>query len=52
MFSHFAVKSIRVKDLPPKVAPESLQEALKLFGQAKLKNIQIKEYPQVHNHYL
>ncbi|KAK1413724.1 hypothetical protein QVD17_35502 [Tagetes erecta] len=42
----YDAKSIRVKDLPAKVTPESLQEALKLFGQAKLKNIQIKAYSQ------
>ncbi|XP_071739266.1 nuclear transport factor 2-like [Rutidosis leptorrhynchoides] len=40
------IKSIRVKDLPPKMTPESLLEHVKKFGPVKQKNIQIKEYSQ------
>ncbi|KAK1425739.1 hypothetical protein QVD17_21094 [Tagetes erecta] len=40
----YDVKSIRVKDLPPKLTEEALLEAVKQFGPVKLKNIQIKEY--------
>nr|GEZ34222.1 putative G3BP-like protein [Tanacetum cinerariifolium] len=39
-------KSIRVKDLPPKITPESLVELLNKFGSVKPYNIQIKEYAQ------
>lgn len=40
------LKSIRVKDLPPKMTQESLVDVLKKFGSVKQYNIQIKEYPQ------
>ncbi|KAJ0818134.1 putative hydrolase [Helianthus annuus] len=42
----YDVKSIRVKDLPPKLTQESLLEAVRQFGPVKEKNIQIKEYSQ------
>ncbi|XP_076947268.1 nuclear transport factor 2-like [Bidens hawaiensis] len=42
----YDVKSIRVKDLPPTVTQECIHEVVKQFGPVKLKNVQIKEYPQ------
>lgn len=39
-------KSIRIKDLPPKMTQESLLEVVKKFGPVKHKNIQIKEYSE------
>ncbi|XP_076888677.1 nuclear transport factor 2-like [Bidens hawaiensis] len=42
----YDVKSIRIKDLPPKVTQESILEVVKQFGPVKQKNIQIKEYAQ------
>ncbi|XP_024988567.1 ras GTPase-activating protein-binding protein 2-like isoform X2 [Cynara cardunculus var. scolymus] len=39
-------KSIRIKDLPPKITHDSLLEVVKKFGPVKHKNIQIKEYSE------
>ncbi|KAJ9563854.1 hypothetical protein OSB04_009014 [Centaurea solstitialis] len=44
--SIYDFKSIRIKDLPPKMTPESLVEVVKKFGPVKPKNIQIKEYSE------
>lgn len=44
--SIYDVKSIRIKDLPPKMTQESLLEVVKQFGPVKNKNVQIKEYSE------
>ncbi|KAI3763697.1 hypothetical protein L2E82_13691 [Cichorium intybus] len=43
----YDVKSIYIKDLPPKMTQVSLLEVVKRFGPIKNKNVQIKEYSEV-----